>query len=60
MLKLAQYFKDSKAELKKVVWPTRSQTINHTILVVAISLAVAIFLGAADFALNTLLQLFVY
>lgn len=55
--RLIQYIKDSKRELKKVVWPTRKQTINHTLLVIGFSLAVAAFLGAVDYGLNKLVEL---
>lgn len=51
------YIKTSRQELKKVVWPTRQQTIQHTALVIAISLGVAAFLGLADFILTQALSL---
>ena len=57
--KLINYIKDSKRELKKVVWPTKKQTLNHTLLVIGFSLAVAVFLGAVDFGLNKLIELIV-
>ncbi len=60
MRKLVKYIKDSRAELKKVVWPTKQQTRNHTLMVIGISLAVAVFLGAVDFILNKVLEIFVY
>lgn len=47
--KLTNYLRDSYRELKKVVWPTKRETINHTLVVIGISLGVAIFLGALDF-----------
>jgi len=46
--KIVQYFKDSKQELKKVVWPTRKEAFNLTLLVILISLGVAFLLGAID------------
>ncbi len=55
--KLISYIKASKSELKKVVWPTRKQTTNHTLLVIGFSLAVAIFLGVVDFGLSKLVEL---
>ena len=54
--RILSYFKESRDELKKVVWPSRKQTVNDTMLVIAISLFVAIFLGAVDMALNYGLQ----
>ena len=35
--------------MAKVKWPTKSDTINYTIVVIGVSLAVAAFLGALDF-----------
>ena len=55
---LVQYIKDSRAELKKVVWPSRREVVQHTMLVIAISLGVATFLGAVDFLLNMVLETF--
>lgn len=53
--KLITYIKDSKTELKKVVWPTKKMVTNHTFLVIGFVLAMAIFLGAVDFGLNKLI-----
>ncbi len=60
MSKIIDYLKGSRVELKKVIWPTKRQTRNHTFLVIGISLAVAFFLGAVDLFLNKILELFVY
>lgn len=57
--KLIQYLKDSKVELKKVVWPTKKQTVNHTLLVIGFSLGLAAFLGAVDFLLNKALEVLI-
>ncbi|OGY89277.1 MAG: preprotein translocase subunit SecE [Candidatus Komeilibacteria bacterium RIFCSPLOWO2_01_FULL_45_10] len=58
--RISNYLKDSQAELKKVVWPTKKQTRDHTLMVIGISLAVAVFLGAIDYLLNLLLEVFIY
>ncbi|MFA4872106.1 MAG: preprotein translocase subunit SecE [Patescibacteria group bacterium] len=50
--KLIQYVKDSKEELKHVTWPTKKEVRRHTILVIAVSLGVAAFLGIIDYILN--------
>lgn len=54
--KIVSYIKESKDELKKVVWPSRKETIKYTILVIGISIATAIFLGAVDFGLNIVIE----
>lgn len=43
------FFKDSKAELKKVVWPTPKNLVNDTATVVGIVLIVAIIVVILDF-----------
>ena len=48
MNKLSNYIKESVIEMKKVTWPTKKETRNYTILVIGISVAVALFLGAWD------------
>jgi len=41
-------FQQTYAELRKVVWPTRPETIRLTIIVIAISSAIGAFLFASD------------
>ncbi len=48
MSKLTNYLKESYAEMKKVTWPSKKETYRLTLLVVGISLATALFLGALD------------
>lgn len=43
------YLRETRGELKHVSWPTRSQTIAFTILVVILSIAVGYFLGLFDY-----------
>ena len=54
--KLSAYIEGSIREMKKVTWPTKTETKNYTLLVIGVSLAVAAFLGALDYGLNRLLQ----
>ncbi|MCH8741913.1 preprotein translocase subunit SecE [Patescibacteria group bacterium] len=58
--KLITYLKEVYLETKKVSWPTRQQTLNYTLIVIALSTAVAIFLGTVDFIFTTLLNKFVF
>lgn len=50
------YFSASRAELAKVTWPTRRQTVRLTITVVIFSLVFAALLGALDFSFSNLVQ----
>jgi preprotein translocase SecE subunit len=50
---LVQYLKDTRQELRHVAWPTQTQTIVYTLLVAAISLGVAAYLGLFDFLFTT-------
>jgi len=56
---LVRYLKESKIELKKVTWPSREETIRYTAMVIAVSAAVAIFLGGVDYVLQLGLNSFV-
>lgn len=50
--KLTTYIRESIQELRKVSWPSRQVIIRDTIAVIAISVALAIFLGAVDYGLT--------
>jgi len=43
------FLKETRDELKKVVWPTREEVIRLTGVVILVSLVVGIFLGGLDF-----------
>ena len=43
------FFKDFKAELKRVIWPTPKQLLNNTVAVITIVLITAIIVFALDF-----------
>lgn len=59
MDKLFNYFKGAKEELAKVVWPSKQTTINHTLMVIVISVAIALFLGSIDYLLSKVLELLI-
>jgi len=55
----ANFLREVRDELKKVVWPTRDEVIRLTGVVILVSLLVGIFLGGADFILTKLVALLV-
>lgn len=54
---LAQYFKDVRSELKKVVWPSRSQLIASTIIVIVTVLFFSLYIGGLDALLSWAINL---
>lgn len=55
-MKLTEYLKETKAEMKHVSWPTRNQIISYTIVVVVISIITSLYLGVFDFLLSMILD----
>ena len=47
-----QFVRETISELRKVVWPSRQEATRLTLLVIAISVVVGIFLGLVDLGLN--------
>ena len=46
--RIGRWFREMKSELKKVVWPTKSQMINNTVIVLVSVLIVGIFIWVFD------------
>lgn len=51
MKKIIQFFKDSYAELRKVVWPSREEVGSNTKVVLVSVLIFAAVFGVVDFIL---------
>lgn len=58
--KLTNYVKEATIEMKKVIWPTKKQTINYTVIVVAMSVGIAVFFSVLDkilgYGLNSIIK----
>jgi len=48
------YFKDFKAELKKVIWPTPKQLANNTVTVIVLVLITALIVFVLDFVFESM------
>ena len=55
--KIRQFLAGSKAELKKVTWPTPKQTLASTSVVIIVVIIVSLFLGIVDFGLTKIVKL---
>jgi len=49
---LRDYFSESIFELRKVVWPTRQETVQTTLVIMVVVVVLAILLGLIDLFLN--------
>ena len=55
--KLSRFFKDFRSEAKKIVWPSKKQVINNTIVVFVAMGICGAAIWVIDFALGYLRQL---
>jgi preprotein translocase subunit SecE len=53
-----RYLRETWFELRKVSWPTRSEAINLTVIVVAVTTFLALVLGVMDWLFSTAFGLF--
>ena len=60
--RIGRFFRELKAELKKVAWPTRAETMRNTgiviVCVIIVGIIVWVFDGLATALINALLSLF--
>ena len=46
--KVAKWWREMKSELKKVVWPTKNQTVNNTLVAIVVMIVAAIIIWGFD------------
>jgi preprotein translocase subunit SecE len=56
--RIINYFRETWYEVKRTSWPTRSEAVNLTIIVVAVTTFLAIILGLLDWLFSTGFGLF--
>lgn len=49
---IARGLRDTRSELRKVSWPTRQETTNLTLVVIALSVVLGLLLGGVDLAVS--------
>ncbi len=50
------YFRDVRAEMKHVSWPSRPLVVAYTLVVIAVSAATAVYLGLLDYAFRLIIE----
>jgi preprotein translocase subunit SecE len=54
--RVMQYLRETRAELRKVVWPTREEAANLTLIVVLTIVAMSAFFGVIDYLFTQLFR----
>lgn len=57
--RIVRYLKATRSELRKVIWPTRDETINLTIIVLIVTIGMSLFLGVLDFLFSQAFELII-
>jgi preprotein translocase subunit SecE len=55
--KTRQFYQETVVELKKTVWPTRSELRNSTLVVIVTMLLLGAFTALADFSVYSWVQM---
>ncbi len=56
-LGIIRYLRETRAELRKVTWPTRKEALNLTYIVLGVTFVFAIVLGTLDYIFSRIFQL---
>jgi preprotein translocase subunit SecE len=54
--KTGNFLKGVKAEMRKVIWPSKKDLINYTLVVIGISVAVAILVYLIDLGIGAIFK----
>lgn len=54
--KTGNFFKGVKAEMRKVIWPSKKDLVNYTLVVIGISVAVAILVYLIDLGIGAIFK----
>ncbi len=55
--RISKFFKDNKSEFKKIAWPSRTQILKNSTLVISAILVFTVVVGGLDYLLETLVAL---
>lgn len=56
---IVRYFRETRAELRKVVWPSRQEATRLSLIVISVTVAMSAFLGVIDYVFSWLIGLIV-
>lgn len=56
--KIKVFFKEVWVEMRKVSWLSRNEVLRYTLIVLAVTIAVAAFLGGLDYIFSEIIRRF--
>jgi preprotein translocase subunit SecE len=54
--RVREFIQEALLEFRRVTWPSRQELTNSTVVVLALTVVVAFFLGGVDIGLSKLVQ----
>jgi preprotein translocase subunit SecE len=57
--RIVKYLRETRAELRKVTWPTPDEARNLTVIVLIVTVVMSLFLGLLDVIFSGLISLIV-
>jgi preprotein translocase subunit SecE len=58
--KTKKFFREVKAELKKVNWPNQQEILSSTVVVIVTVLIISLFIGGIDLVFSNLIRPFIF
>lgn len=58
--KTKKFFREVKAELKKVNWPNQREILSSTVVVIVTVLIISLFIGGIDLVFSNLIRPFIF
>jgi preprotein translocase subunit SecE len=56
VMRVREFSQEVLAEFRKVTWPSRQELVNSTVVVVAVTVVLAFFLGGVDIVLAAVVE----
>ena len=54
--RIREFTREVLAEFRKVTWPSRAELMNSTVVVIAVTVVLALFLGGVDVVLARVVE----
>ena len=55
-----KFIKETRSEFRKVIWPSKEEVLNSTVVVLWATVLISVFLFLTDWAFNSLFQFVVH